>query len=99
MIDKDYKAGTQRGSSNYNQVITLVATPKKDKDIAPQAGKIIEALVAAKDHKLTVGELVGTDGSTESAWEKAGGVTDQTPMDIWRHYKKKLITAGYVTVS
>jgi hypothetical protein len=96
-IDKNYKAGTQRGSNNYNQVITLLATPKEE--IAPQAGKIIEALLAAKDYSLTVGELVGTDGSTESAWEKAGGVTDQTPADIWGHYRKKLITAGYITVS
>ena len=76
-IDKNYKAETQRGSSNYNQVITLVATPKEK--IASQAGKIIEALLAAKDYSLTVGELIGTDGSTESAWEKAGGVTKQTP--------------------
>ena len=96
-IDKNYKSGTQRGSNNYNQVITLLATPKEE--IAPQAGKIIEALLAAKDYSLTVGELVGTDGSTESAWEKAGGVTDQTPADIWGHYRKKLITAGYITVS
>ena len=96
-IDKNYKAKTQRGSSNYNQVITLVATPKED--IAAQAGIIIEALLAAKDHSLTVGELVGTDGSTESAWLKAGGITDQTVNVVWGHYKKKLITAGYITVS
>ena len=46
MIDKNYKAGTQRGSANYDAVITLIATPTAD--IAPQAGKIIEALIAAK---------------------------------------------------
>ena len=96
-IDKNYKAGAQRGSNNYNQVITLVATPKED--IAPQAGIIIEALLAAKDHKLTVGELVGTDGSTESAWVKAGGISDQAITRVWSYYKKKLITAGYITVS
>ena len=96
-IDKNYKAGTQRGSNNYNQVITLLATPEEE--IAPQAGKIIEALLNAKDYSLTVGELVGTDGSTESAWEKAGGVTKQTPMDIWTHYRSKLVDAGYITVS
>tara|TARA_R100001510_G_scaffold23588_1_gene20765 strand:- start:565 stop:861 length:297 start_codon:yes stop_codon:yes gene_type:complete len=96
-IDKNYKAGAQRGSNNYNQVITLVATPKED--IAPQAGIIIEALLAAKDHKLTVGELVGTDGSTESAWVKAGGISDQAITRVWSHYKKKLITDGYITVS
>ena len=43
MIDKNYKAGTQRGSANYDAVITLIATPTVD--IAPQAGKIIEALI------------------------------------------------------
>ena len=96
-IDKNYKPETQRGSSNYNQVITLVATPKGK--IASQAGYIIKALLAAKDYSLTVGELVGTDGSTESAWEKAGGVTKQTPMDIWTHYRSKLVDAGYITVS
>ena len=96
-IDKNYKAGAQRGSNNYNQVITLVATPKED--IAPQAGIIIEALLAAKDHTLTVGELVGTDGSTESAWVKAGGISDQAITRVWSYYKKKLITAGYITVS
>ena len=96
-IDKNYKAETQRGSSNYNQVITLVATPKVK--IASQAGKIIEALIAAKGNTLTVGELIGTDGSTESAWEKAGGVTKQTPADIWTHYRARLIEEGLVTIS
>ena len=46
MIDKNYKAGTQRGSANYDAVITLIATPTGK--FPPQAGKIIEALVAAK---------------------------------------------------
>ena len=96
-IDKNYKAETQRGSSNYNQVITLVATPKVK--IAAQAGVIIEALLAAKDHTLTVGELVGTDGSTESAWEKAGGETVQPVTRIWSCYKQPLIDGGYITVS
>ena len=96
-IDKNYKPETQRGSSNYNQVITLVATPKGK--IASQAGYIIKALLAAKDYSLTVGELVGTDGSTDSALEKVGLVTVQTPMDIWRYYRNRLIDEGLVTVS
>ncbi len=96
-IDKNYKAGTQRGSNNYNQVITLLATPEEE--IAPQAGKIIEALLAAKDYSLTVGELVGTDGSTESALEKVGLVTVQTPMDIWTHYRARLVEEGLITIS
>ena len=97
MIDKNYKAGTQRGSANYDAVITLIATPTVD--IAPQAGKIIEALIAAKGNTLTVGELVGTDGSTESALDKAGLKTVQTPNDIWTHYKARLVEEGLVTIS
>lgn len=97
MIDKNYKAGTQKGSANYDAVITLIATPKGK--FPPQAGIIIEALLAAKDNTLTVGELVGTDGSTESALDKAGLKTVQTPNDIWTHYKARLVEEGLVTIS
>jgi hypothetical protein len=97
MIDKNYKAGTQRGSANYDAVITLIATPTGK--FPPQAGKIIEALIAAKGNTLTVGELVGTDGSTESALDKAGLKTVQTPNDIWTHYKARLVEEGLVTIS
>tara|TARA_B100001059_G_scaffold223831_1_gene249262 strand:- start:821 stop:1114 length:294 start_codon:yes stop_codon:yes gene_type:complete len=97
MIDKNYKAGTQKGSANYDAVITLIATPKGK--FPPQAGIIIEALLAAKDNTLTVGELVGTDGSTESALDKAGLKTVQTPNDIWTHYKARLVEEGLVTLS
>ena len=97
MIDKNYKAGAQRGSADYDAVITLIATPTRD--IAPQAGKIIEALIAAKDNTLTVGELVGTDGSTESALENAGLKTVQTAAVIWTHYKARLVEEGLVSVS
>jgi len=96
-IDKDFKAGAQKSSVNYNAVVTLIATPKGK--FPPQAGKIVEALLTAKDYSLTVGELVGTDGSSESALDKAGLVTVQTPMDIWTHYRARLIEEGYVTVS
>ena len=96
-IDKDFKAGTQKSSVNYSAVITLIATPKGK--FPPQAGKIVEALLTAKDYSLTVGELVGTDGSSESALDKAGLVTVQTPMDIWTHYRARLIDEGLVTVS
>ena len=47
-IDKNFKAGAQKGSTNYNQKVILVATPKGK--FPPQAGKIIEALLAAKDY-------------------------------------------------
>ena len=96
-IDKGFKAGAQKSSVNYNAVVTLIATPKGK--FPPQAGKIVEALLTAKDYSLTVGELVGTDGSSESALDKAGLVTVQTPMDIWTHYRARLIEEGYVTVS
>jgi len=97
MIDKNYKAGDQKGSINYNAVITLIATPKGK--FPPQAGKIIEALLAAKDHTLTVGEMIGTDGSTESALVKAGLQTVQEPNTIWSHYRKRLIEEKLITVS
>tara|TARA_A100000171_G_scaffold44367_1_gene47131 strand:+ start:58 stop:351 length:294 start_codon:yes stop_codon:yes gene_type:complete len=97
MIDKNYKAGAQKGSINYNAVITLIATPKGK--FPPQAGKIIEALIAAKDHTMTVGELIGTDGSTESALVKAGLVTVQEPNDIWAYYRARLIEEKLITVS
>jgi len=97
MIDKNYQAGAQRGSIIYDAVITLIATPKGK--FPPQAGKIIEALIAAKDHTMTVGELIGTDGSTESALVKAGLVTVQEPNDIWAHYRARLIEEKLITVS
>ena len=58
MIDKNYKAGAQKGSINYNAVITLIATPKGK--FPPQAGVIIEALLAAKDNTLTVADMIVT---------------------------------------
>ena len=97
MIDKKFKAANQKGAVSYNQVVTLVAT--SEGKFPAQAGKIIEALLAAKDYSLTVGELVGEDGSKDSALLKAGLVTVQTPMDIWTHYRARLIDEGLVTVS
>ena len=97
MIDKNYKAGAQRGSVNYDAVITLIATPKGK--FPPQAGKIIEALLAAKDHTLTVGEMIGTDGSTESALLKAGLQTVQTTNEVWTHYRARLIEEKLITIS
>ena len=97
MIDKNYQAGAQRGSINYDAVITLIATPKGK--FPPQEGKIIEALLAAKDNTLTVGEMIGTDGSTESALMKAGLVTVQQPNEVWAHYRAALIEEKLITVS
>ena len=96
-IDPNFKPAAGKSSINYNAVITLLATPTGK--FPAQAGCIIKALVDAKDHTLTVGELVGTDGSTESALEQAGLVTVQTPMEIWSHYRKQLVNKGYITIS
>ena len=96
-IDPNFTPSTGKSSINYNAVITLLATPTGK--FPAQAGCIIKALVDAKDHTLTVGELVGTDGSTESALEQAGLVTVQAPMEIWSHYRKQLVNKGYITIS
>ena len=97
MIDKNYKAGSQKGSINYDAVIKLIATPKGK--FPPQAGKIIEALIVAKDHTLTVGEMIGFDGSVTSALVNAGLQTVQEPSDIWAHYRARLIEEKLITVS
>jgi len=97
MIDKNFKPAAQKGSANYNAIVTLVATPEGK--FPAQAGIIIKALLAAKDMSLTVGELVGEDGSKDSALLKAGLVTVQTPMDIWSHYRARLIDEGLVEIS
>ena len=54
-IDKNFTAAAQKGSANFNAVVTLVATPEGK--FPAQAGKIIEALLAAKDYSLTVGAV------------------------------------------
>ncbi len=97
MIDKNFKPAAQKGSANYNAIVTLVATPEGK--FPAQAGIIIKALLAAKDMSLTVGELVGEDGSKDSALEKAGLVTVQTPMAIWSHYRNRLVEEGLVEIS
>ena len=97
MIDKNFKAANQKGTANLKAVVTLVATPEGK--FPAQAGKIIEALLTAKDYSLTVGELVGEDGSKESILEKVGLVTVQTPMDIWTHYRARLVEEGLITIS
>ena len=96
MINKNFKAGAQKGSINYNERVTLVATPEGK--FPAQAGKIIEALLAAKDYSLTVGELVGFDGSKESALEKAGLQTVQTPIANWTHYKARMTKEGLIKI-
>lgn len=97
MIDKNFKPAAQKGSANYNAIVTLVATPEGK--FPAQAGIIIKALLTAKDMSLTVGELVGEDGSKDSALLKAGLVTVQTPMDIWSHYRNRLVEEGLVEIS
>jgi len=96
-IDVNYKAPAGRSHSS-NSIITLVATPK-DK-IPPQAGVIIECLLKAKDHTMTVAEMVGKDESGNgSALDAAGLKTVQTPRKIWQYYKGRLIDEKLITVS
>ena len=96
-IDVNYKAPAGRSHSS-NSIITLVATPK-DK-IPPQAGMIIECLLKAKDHPMTVAEMVGKDESGNgSALDAAGLKTVQTPRKVWQYYKGRLIDEKLITVS
>ena len=96
-IDVNYKAPAGRSDSS-NAVITLVASPK-DK-IPAQAGMIIECLLKAKDHTMTVEELVGKDeAGKDSALDAAGLKTVQTPRKIWQFYKGRLIDEKLITVS
>ena len=96
-IDTNYKAPTGRSYSN-DAIITLVATPTGK--LPAQAGKIIEALVKAKDHTMSVQELVGKDeAGLDSALDAIGLDTVQTPKKIWQFYKARLLNEGLITVS
>ena len=94
-IDLNYKAS--HGRQYSGETITLLTTAGA---IPAQAGKIIEALVKAKDHKLTVIQLVGTDlAGKDSALEAVGLKTVQTPTKIWQFYRKTLVDKGMISVS
>ena len=94
-IDLNYKASNGRQYSG--ETITLLTTAGR---IPAQAGKIIEALVKAKDHKLTVIQLVGTDlAGKDSALDAVGLKTVQTPTKIWQFYRKTLVDKGMISVS
>ena len=94
-IDLNYKASNGRQYSG--ETITLLKTAGA---IPAQAGKIIEALVKAKDHKLTVIQLVGTDlAGKDSALDAVGLKTVQTPTKIWQFYRKTLVDKGMISVS
>jgi len=99
-IDANYKAPTGRSYSNDAKVV-LLRTPVKDVDSIPaQAGKIIEALVAAKDNTLTIAEIVGKDeAGLGNALDKVGLETVQTPRKIWQFYKARLVREGYISIS
>ena len=94
-IDLNYKASNGRQYSG--ETITLLTTAGA---IPAQAGKIIEALVKATDHKLTVVQLVGTDlAGKDSALDAVGLKTVQTPTKIWQFYRKTLVDKGMISVS
>jgi|TARA_R110000787_G_scaffold77207_2_gene169852 hypothetical protein len=96
LIDTKYKAPTGR-SYNKDATITLITNKGK---VPAQAGKILEALTKAPDHKLTVLELVGTDeAGKDSKLDAVGLNTVQTPNKIWSFYKTRLIAQGFISVS
>jgi len=96
-IDTNYKAPTGRSYSN-DAIITLVATPTGK--LPAQAGKIIECLVKAKDHTMSVQDLIGSDeAGLDSRLDEVGLQTVQTPRKIWQFYKARLVSDGLITVS
>ena len=97
-INTNFKAAASRGV-NSNAVVTLLTTDGAD-SLAPQAQKIIECLVQAKDHTLTVREICGEDAAgLNSRLDAVGLVTEQTPQKIFTHYRAKLIKGGLISVS
>ena len=99
-IDANYKAPTGRTYSNDAKVV-LLRTPVEGVDSIPaQAGKIVEALAGAKDHTLTIREIVGKDeAGLGNALDKVGLETVQTPRKIWQFYKARLVKEGYISIS
>ena len=99
-IDPNYTAPASRSRSS-NATIELLRTPVEGVDeVAPQMGKIIEALGKAKGNTLTVRELIGENESgLNSALDACGLETVQTPAKIWSCYRKRLIKDGYITIS
>jgi len=97
-INTNFKASASR-SVNINAVVQLLTTDGADK-LAPQAQKIIECLVAAKDHKLTIRQICGEDAAgLNSRLDAVGLVTEQTPAKIFNHYRAKMIKGGFISVS
>ena len=54
----------------------------------------------AKDHTMTVQELIGKDeAGLDSKLDEVGLQTVQTPRKIWQFYKARLLSDGLITVS
>ena len=97
-IDTNFKAAAS-GSINSNAVVQLLTTSGAG-ELAPQAQKVIECLTAAKDHKLTIRQICGEDAAgLKSALDAVGLETVQTPGKVWNHYRKGLVTKGFITVT
>jgi hypothetical protein len=96
-IDPNFKAPVGKGT-NGNSQIRLITTDQAGK-LPAQAGKIVEALVKAKGHTLTVQELVGENESgLNSKLDEVGLITVQTPRKIWQFYNRRLIDEGFIEV-
>ena len=97
-INTNFKASASR-SVNSNAVVQLLTTDGAS-ELAPQAQKIVECLVAAKDHKLTIRQICGEDAAGLNSYLDAVGlVTEQTPAKIFNHYRAKMIKGGFISVS
>jgi|TARA_R100000482_G_C5003445_1_gene92534 hypothetical protein len=98
-INLDFVASENRGRTNPSTVVQLITTKGAEK-LPAQAQKIVECLVKAKNHKLTVREIVGEDeAGLNSALDAVGLVTEQTPNRIWTYYKNRLAKEGFITLS
>ncbi len=96
-IDLNYTASSVRSFDN-NAKVTLITT--KGADIPPQAEKIVETLVKAKNHTLTIKQLVGDDATGKNSVLLENGLrTVQSPQKIFSYYRGQLEDKGYITIS
>ena len=86
-----------KGRSYSNDTITLVKTSGH---LAPQAAKIIEALVKAPNYTLTVEQLLGEGVMYKGSALMAVGIKTTQPLaKIWTHYRNQLEAQGFITLA
>ena len=97
-IDSNFKAAAGRTSSG---TIFKLITTDGAVDLPPQAQLVIECFIrfGGDDFVLSVEDLVGKDSAgLESKLDEVGLETVQTPMDIWSHYKPRLVEENLVKI-